>query len=34
LEFHVDDVKRADIEGTALRRVAVAASAVKFSDAG
>jgi uncharacterized protein YbjQ (UPF0145 family) len=34
LEFHVDDIKRADIEGTALQRVAVRGIAVKFADAG
>jgi hypothetical protein len=33
LEFHVDDVKRADIEGAALQRVAVTGIAVKFADA-
>jgi uncharacterized protein YbjQ (UPF0145 family) len=31
LEFHIDDVKRADIEGPALQRVAVTGIAVKFA---
>jgi hypothetical protein len=34
LEFHIDDVKRADIEGVALQRVGVTGVAVKFADAG
>ena len=34
LEFHIDDVKRADIEGPALQRVAVTGIAVKFAEAG
>jgi hypothetical protein len=34
LEFHIDDVKRADIEGAALQRVAVTGIGVKFADAG
>jgi hypothetical protein len=34
LEFHIDDVKRADIEGAALQRVGVTGVAVKFADAG
>ena len=34
LEFHVDDIKRADIEGAALQRVAVRGIAVKFANAG
>jgi hypothetical protein len=33
LEFHIDDVKRADIEGPALQRVAVTGIAVKFTEA-
>ena len=34
LEFHIDDVKRADIEGPAWQRVAVTGIAVKFAEAG
>jgi uncharacterized protein YbjQ (UPF0145 family) len=34
LEFHIDDVKRADVEGPALERVAVTGIAVKFAEAG
>jgi uncharacterized protein YbjQ (UPF0145 family) len=34
LEFHVDDVKRVEIEGAALLRIAVTGIAVKFVAAG
>jgi hypothetical protein len=34
LEFHIDDVKRAEIEGAALLRIAVTGIAVKFVAAG
>jgi uncharacterized protein YbjQ (UPF0145 family) len=34
LEFHVDDVKRAEIEGASLLRIAVTGIAVKFIAAG
>ena len=34
LEFHIDDVKRAEIEGAALLRIAVTGTAVKFAAAG
>jgi uncharacterized protein YbjQ (UPF0145 family) len=34
LEFHVDDVKHAEIEGAALQRVAVTGVAVKFTGVG
>jgi phage terminase large subunit-like protein len=34
LEFHIHDVKRADVEGPALERVAVTGIAVKFAEAG
>jgi uncharacterized protein YbjQ (UPF0145 family) len=34
LEFHIHDVKRADVEGPALQRVAVTGIAVKFAEAG
>lgn len=34
LKFHIDDIKRGDIEGPALRRVAVTGIAVKFTEAG
>jgi hypothetical protein len=33
LEFHIDDVKRAGVEGPALQRVAVTGIAVKFTEA-
>jgi len=34
LKFHIDDIKRGDIDGPALRRVAVTEIAVKFTEAG
>jgi uncharacterized protein YbjQ (UPF0145 family) len=34
LEFHIDDVKRAQIEGASLLRIAVTGIAVKFIAAG
>jgi uncharacterized protein YbjQ (UPF0145 family) len=33
LEFHIDDVKRAEIEGASLLRIAVTGIAVKFAAA-
>jgi len=34
LQFHIDDVKRAEIEGASLLRIAVTGIAVKFIAAG
>ena len=34
LEFHIDDVQRAQIEGAALLRIAVTGIAVKFTASG
>ena len=34
LEFHIDDLERAEIEGAALLRIAVSGIAVKFIAAG